>query len=179
MSEQTLKQMEDDWYLKMAARYGKDHPRSGERIFECDGKYMREVTALAVQIEQRKTAEASRPQINQDQLNWLNRVQAATDKDGKRPAQEISQKGTQLRKNLDDARQDVFGGKPLSAELIAGTEAEFARQGVTMPALTARPATTHRDMDGNVVGNTVLMPNAVDIAPALAQSISTTRDQVK
>src|ERR1700677_1853576 len=114
MSE-SIQELENKWAGLMAARYGAGHPRAGERIYEIDGKYAREVTALAVEIDTRKKAEASRPQINQQHLAWLELAQGATDKDGKR----LYQPGSKYAENIQSARAKVFSGGDISVNIAA------------------------------------------------------------
>lgn len=132
MSTETLKEMEDRWLVLMAAT----DPKSGERIYARDLKYAREVTALRVQIEDRKAAEPARPQISEQQLKqlaWLDRAMYATDKNGKRRYQEMTPQGTTFRKNITNLRQSVLNGQPLPASVVENTERDFAEKGITMP----------------------------------------------
>ena len=120
----------------VAARYGVGHPRAGQRIYEVDGKYMREVFALGVEIENMKAAEASRPQINPqqlDQLAWLERARGAVGKDGKPLSQAISPEATLFRKNLHAVHVKLLEGGDISTT-IADTETVFAQQGVKLGA---------------------------------------------
>jgi hypothetical protein len=114
MSE-TIQEMENRWAALMAARYGKDHPRSGERITDVDAKYARDVFVLGVQIDGLKKAAQAQPQINQAQLDWLNQAQGATDKNGRR----LYQPGTVFQKNVDDARKLVLEGGDISGMRVS------------------------------------------------------------
>lgn len=125
MSDLTLKQMEDDWTLKMAARNSR-----GQRLFEIDARYRNDVTALGVQIAERKKAEAATPQISQDQLDWLNRAQGATDKDGRRLTENPA-----YAKGLREAREKVFAGGDIAGMTLG---VEGAKLGPEFAQPTAR-----------------------------------------
>jgi len=112
---ETIQDMENRWTGLMAARYGAGHPRAGERMTDVDAKYAREVFALGVQISERKAAEAAQPQINQDQLAWLEQAQGATDKDGKR----LYQPGSVYQQNLEAARKKVLEGGDIAGLRIS------------------------------------------------------------
>ena len=132
MSEETLKQMQDRHALLMAAR----DPRTNERIFERDKKYAREVFALGVQIEERKAAEAARPQINQQQLEqiaWLNRLRGVRDADGKPLLFDTGPNGRTFRTKLDRAQAAIERGEDITP-LITATTNDMAARKLTLPA---------------------------------------------
>jgi hypothetical protein len=135
MSE-SIQEMENRWAGLMAARYGADHPRAGERINDVDAKYAREVFALAVQIDGLKKAAASQPQINHAQLEWLNQAQGATDKDGKR----LYQPGSKFAENIQAARAKVLEGGDISGLKLGGPE------GAQLGPLFAEPTEKQRQV---------------------------------
>jgi len=115
----TITELENQWHLQMAAEYPPGHRFAGQRLFNVDPKYARDVTALRVRIEQMKQAEASAPQISPDQiaqLKWLDRVATARDAEGKQLLFAMTTQGSALRKSLEQARQRVTDGKLLSQE---------------------------------------------------------------
>jgi hypothetical protein len=137
MSE--LKEMTDRFAVMMAATYPQGHRFAGRRVYEVDGKYQREVMALAVEIEQAKEAEAAKPQINEGQLAWLNRLQGATDKSGQR----LYQNGSDYKRKLDKLRERAFNGEDLTAE--QGSVAQnFEKQGANFGPEFAPPTTQQR-----------------------------------
>jgi hypothetical protein len=126
MSE--LKELEDRWAVQMAAVYPPGHRHAGQRVFEVDQKYARATTALRVQIEELRAAEAARPQINAAQLAWLNRAQAAVDKTGKR----LYQPGSVYERNVNAASAKVREGGDISGT-IASTERAVAEMEGSIP----------------------------------------------
>jgi hypothetical protein len=158
MSTETIQEMEHRWLMLMEAV----DIKSGVRRFERDAKYARDVHALRVQIEERKAAEVSQPKINVDMLRWIDRVQGATTKDGKRLAAETSPAGTATRIKLERARAQVLSGQSLSAETIAATEADLKAAGAELPAVDPTPK-HYRP----------LLPPAVDTTPVLPQPMIT------
>lgn len=184
MSE-TIQEMENRWTGLMAARYGTGHRQAGERIYEVDGKYAREVTALGVQIAERKAAEGPQGvQINREQLIWLERAQGAMSiekRDPKNPeivlepSRRLTEVNPKYARNLAAARTKVFEGGDISGMTVSAL-AEQELQ-ATMPTLTPRPTGQHRDRDNNLIGDVRLVPSAIDLTPALPQAISTGRDR--
>lgn len=135
----TLKEMEDQWALQMAAT----DPKTGKRIVETDPKYARAVFALGVKIEEMRKAEASQPQLSDfqiQQLQWLERAQGARDKSGAVVSQEMSAAATAYRKSLHQAQTAVFEGRDISST-IATTERDMAEKGWTLgtPAKPSSP----------------------------------------
>ena len=137
MSE-TTQQMEDRWLLLVSAT----NPKTGLRVTETDLKYARECHALRVVIEERKAAEASRPQISQtqlDQLAWLDRLQGAKDPSGRRIFDDQSLRGQKFRANVFAMQAKIHAGESLPQEMLDRTAAEIAKQHVTLPERVHAP----------------------------------------
>ena len=130
----TLREMENQLALALDARYPQGHRLAGQLRYDHDERYKHAVAALRVQVETQRQAEASAPQINADQLRWLERVRSAKTADGRVPLLEISAQATKLRSNLQRAHAQILSGKSLTAEQIAATERDLAAQGAVMPA---------------------------------------------
>jgi hypothetical protein len=145
----TLKELENEWALKMAAVY-KEGPRAGQRPMDCDPAYARDVTNLRVQIEELKAAEAARPQINHDQLTWLNRLRATPGGNGPLLF-EMSEKGTKFRANVNAAAERVARGEDISA-LIANTEADLSKRNIALPAPAIDQSAIVRQRAANHIG---------------------------
>lgn len=165
---ETIKQMKDRWTLLLAAKHA-DGVNKGRLVTETDPKYAREVFALGVQISEREAAENARPQISPrqlEQLQWLDRLEGARDKDGIVVSQTISEDATRFRKSLHEARTHVLEGRDISGS-IASTERDAQAKGWTLGA-PAKPAAR------------VLMPSNRDVpSPVEAaglQPIHTERD---
>jgi hypothetical protein len=144
MTTETLSEMIGRWEILMAAR----DPKTNERIAERDYRYNQQCIKLRVQIEDRKLAEANSPQISEQQLaqlQWLERARAAhwTDKEGN-PTSRVHEPHSKFAERLDRAQQLVYAGGDISTT-IAGTEAEFAKQGVKMPEAVERSESTLRE----------------------------------
>lgn len=178
MSTETLQEMENRWALLMAATYSEGRFK-GERVSNRDPKYARETTALRVQIEERRAAEIARPQISAQQLAQLEQldvIQNARDKQGKPLGMEMSERGSRFRQNLHTARQHVLEGRDIT-QTLAKTESTLKEQGGTLPTLMPRPksATDHL---GNLTGDARLMPNEMQSSRG-PQPINTQRSEVK
>ena len=131
-SIESLRQLEDKWHLLMAATYPVGHRYAGQRVYEIDKKYALETNTLRVQIEERKSVEAARPQISPQQLEqlaWLDRCAGARSPDGRR----LTDTNFEFAKNVDAMRQAVHAGRELKPAVITATEAEFAKTKITMP----------------------------------------------
>lgn len=131
MTVETIESMENRWALLMAARNQK-----GERIHDIDVKYQRECMALRVQIEERKAAEAKRPQISKtqlEQLQWLDRLRGTRDAEGRPLLLDKGQKGTTFRENIYNVQRRLDRGEDISGD-IAATERELTAQKLALPA---------------------------------------------
>ena len=144
---ESIKDLENRWHLLMAAT----NPKTGQRVYETNLQYQRECHALRTQIESLKAAEAvaaSRAQISPAQiaqLEYLDRLQGARDKDGKRVWSDLSPKGQQFRANVDQARQKIYLGGTLSDAQLAATQAVVEAQGATVPEPVAPRVLTARE----------------------------------
>lgn len=145
MSE-SIQEMENRWALLVSAK----DQRTGVRITDTDAKYARECMALRVQIEERKKAEASGPQINPQQLAWLNRLAGATDKNGQPLIKPGDPKTAETARRLFNMRIRHANGEDLSAEM-AQTEANFTAAGAKLGPEFAGPTTQQRQV-GHEVG---------------------------
>jgi hypothetical protein len=164
MSE-TIQEMEGRWALAMAARYGDGHRLAGQRIVDVDAVEARKVFALGTQIQERKAAEASRPQINIEQLNWLNAAQGAT-KNGKR----LYEPGSQYQRSVDAARKTVLdGGDIAGMRLPAGSE-----QGPVFAGATARQRQAAHEAGMPVFGPPSHVHTSINQQPTVSVSASRT-----
>lgn len=168
MTDETTVQMEHRWALLMAAR----DSRTGVRLHDTDLNYQRECMALRTQIEERKAAEAGRPQINSrqlEQLQWLEdarRTMTAEvrDKDGNvvessKPLMlEMSERGSKFRSFIDQSARVIASGGDIS-KTIENTARDMQARGMTLQA-PAPQRTSYRDMDGNMMGHKQLMPDS-------------------
>lgn len=157
MSTESIKEMEDRWHILMSAK----DSHTGERIYDKDPKYRRDVFALRTQIEERKKSEAPGAQIAADQLKqiaWVNRAQGAVGKDGKRLTEAAHLNGTKngntFVQSLDKARAILSEGKLLAPGYIADSERWIAAQGATMPPEKAAQVYDHTPIAAPVQATT-------------------------
>ncbi len=155
---ETIKEMQDRWTVNMAARYGAGHPRAGERIADVDAKYARDQFELGVRISDLIKAQAAQPRINEQQLQWLNRLQGAMTKEKLEqrnaagevvvpgePSKRLYEPGSEYQRRLDKLRVRHENGENLSAEM-ATVEANFTRVGAELGPDFSEP--THQQRVG-------------------------------
>jgi hypothetical protein len=154
----TLKELEDKYAILRAAR----NPQTGAVLHDTNEKYRHECQLLALEIGKRRDTEApaaSGPQINPDQLKWLNRAQGATDEHDRR----LYVPGTPYFKNLNAVREHAMAGNDISKN-IAATERVFAEKKAKFGPQFSEPTANQRQL-AHEAGMSLGTPSHVHTPP--------------